>query len=183
MTDKCAITADYVTFQHIPSRKVMKIVCEIPEEAAPGFFSKFGVPRSGESKPVVIALLTDKATEQPEPEQQPEAPKEKRKFEEMSRAQQAGILCADDQFRSYLFIRYRNEWNRAHATIMDGSTADTAQCIEIAASVVRHIFAIDSRTKLDTGAEAARAWDGLVSDFRNWQKTDARYPEQIERMG
>lgn len=89
----------------------------------------------------------------------PAKPKEKtpRTFQDMSPAQQAGMLCADDVFSKFIA-----------ETV--GSSDPT--------QAVRLICGVTSRGDIKIGTEAARRWQSIVSDYRAWQ----REPEFIERM-
>ena len=77
---------------------------------------------------------------------EPERPKQS--WESMSRAQQAGILCADPRFQQWLSIDPDE----------DGAT--------YAAETVRAMCGVPSRAKLDADPRAANKWDALVSKYR-----------------
>jgi hypothetical protein len=80
--------------------------------------------------------------------EQPKAERAKQSWDSMSRAQQAGILCNDDGFQSWLGVRPQ------------------AGADEIVADYVRARCGVDSRAKLNTDEKAAAKWDALVSKYR-----------------
>lgn len=79
-------------------------------------------------------------------QKEPEKPRQS--FNELPRAQQAGILCADPQFQQWLSIDPDE----------DGAT--------YAAETVRAMCGVPSRAKLDADPRAADKWDALVSKYR-----------------
>lgn len=70
--------------------------------------------------------------------------KPKPKFHELKRSQQAGILCADPNFREWI--------------VADGERD--------AAIRVREICAVNSRSDLDKVDYAGSHWDSLLSQYR-----------------
>lgn len=83
----------------------------------------------------------------------PKGEKPKKRFDEMSRAQQAGILCADPSFQEWIAQKLPVSMMRN-----DGDTA----------AIVRSLCGISSRSELDSGvsSEAAQRWDNIVFDYR-----------------
>ena len=97
-----------------------------------------------------IAVFADYDNDDPQPEYdggetEPEQSKEKRKFEDMPRSQQAGMLCQESAFQEWLGV--------------DGSDA--------AATQVRIHCGVKSRIELDSFACSAKPWDKLVADYRS----------------
>jgi len=84
------------------------------------------------------------------------APRGARKWNELSPAQQAGILCSDAKFR--LFVAERTD---QRAENIDS---------EEAAQFIRISCAVDSRKKILPGSNHAELWDALVSRFRAWER-------------
>ena len=84
-------------------------------------------------------------------QEQPAKPKEKtpKSFHDMSPANQAGILCADEAFQKFL--------------------AETVGPTDDAAATVRLICGVTSRGDIKPGTESARRWASIVSDYRAWQ--------------
>jgi hypothetical protein len=81
-------------------------------------------------------------------QQRGEVGKPRRHFSEMSRAQQAGILCNDNSFCLWL------------------SVSHPLKDVKEAAEAVRQICGVGSRAELDTWDVAATRWDQLVSEYR-----------------
>jgi len=81
--------------------------------------------------------------------------KPKRRFGEMSRAQQAGILCNDPTFQ---------DWIRTHGDAIDVSAEECA--LDWCARCVRWICGVNSRVNLDIYADAGQLWDNLVTSYR-----------------
>ena len=70
---------------------------------------------------------------------------ERRKFEDMPRSQQAGMLCHDENFQKWLSV--------------DGN--------DNAAWEVRSRCAVGSRAELDNDSVAAQSWDAIVRKYRS----------------
>jgi hypothetical protein len=77
-----------------------------------------------------------------------EAGKPRKPFHEMSRAQQAGILCNDQAFKLWLSAAYPN-------------TANMTSC----ADAVRLLCDVVSRSELSEDRVAGKKWDQLVTNF------------------
>jgi hypothetical protein len=132
MTDLAAISGNYADFKLVKTRSVAQVIIELPIERAEAFLKAFGVPQPGAEKPVALALLN---TEQPKPE------RPKQSWSSMSRAQQAGILCADPQFQKWV-----------------GK--------EDPADYVRRVCHVSSRALLDSDNFAAQAFDAIKAAFQ-----------------
>jgi hypothetical protein len=76
------------------------------------------------------------------------ADKPRRPFHEMSRAQQAGILCGDQTFKLWLSTAYPN-------------TANMVDC----ADAVRLLCGVHSRAELSEDRVAGKKWDRIVTHF------------------
>lgn len=96
MTDAVA-QGDYVDLRFIKGRKVAQIVVEIPIEAADAFLDAFKAPQSDKSVPVAIARLEPSALKQ---QLQQSVEMERKKGGKL--AQQAGILCNEPRFMTFL---------------------------------------------------------------------------------
>lgn len=109
-------------------------------------------------------------------EAQPEEPKERKRFEDMSRAQQAGILCQNTVFHDFLKCHYLQAWERAsRKPSLDGNPDK-----DIAAEALRLWFGIDSRSELDLEPRHARIFDDIVKAFAGY-KTEQRYADNLSR--
>lgn len=93
-------------------------------------------------------------------QEQPAKPKEKtpKTFNEMSPAQQAGMLCTDEAF-----VRFIAETAGRH---------DTTETI-------RMICGVTSRGDIKPGTEAARRWTNIVGEYRAWQN-DPDYQARLD---
>ena len=94
-----------------------------------------------------------------------EEPKKKR-WHEMSRAQQAGVACADETFQRWLHDSWPNTWTQ--------EAAENAKPQDIAAAMVRSICNVGSRALLNE-AEHHRAWDLLYQQFTD----ETRLPYRV----
>lgn len=159
MSSAAAISGEFTTIKHVPSRKVYQLVVEIAEEAAQQAFEALGMPGNGGH--VALARLHSPA----EPIAKPEAPKEREAFSRKPRSQQAGILCEDKNFQRFLAERYQPIWSDAPPhTDFDGHES------EWAAHTVRTVCKVVSRSNLLTGSEAAEHWDHLEAEYYAWQR-------------
>lgn len=84
-------------------------------------------------------------------------PAPKKHFNELSRAQQAGILCADKGFQDWLYVNYGGGWS---------PHGDTA-------GIVRRHCQVESRRELDEDV-SRDLWDALVTRYRE----ETQIPEQ-----
>lgn len=85
-------------------------------------------------------------------QQRGEAGKPRRPFHEMSRAQQAGILCQDPTFGLWLSTEH---YGRDAVSLTATNTAE----------LVRHICGVHSRAELSEDRVAGKKWDQLVTNF------------------
>ena len=146
MADKpAAITGDFATYKHIPSRKVVQLVIEVPQEAQEAMFQALGYPVSGETVPVAVARLKDDVAK---------PQKERRNWHELSAAQQAGIRCSEKSFQR--FTHEMHGW--------PASEENAAEC-------VRQYCGVKSRSELDEMPGATNAWNSLDHQFQNWLRT------------
>lgn len=83
-----------------------------------------------------------------------------RRFDDMPRATQAGILCNDIRFRRYA----------AGACDLPGQTF----CASASAEFLRGFCAITSRRELNTSPAAAARFDALRTEFDAWAGKIAR---------
>ena len=83
----------------------------------------------------------------------PKGEKPKKRFDEMSRAQQAGVLCADTDF--CMWLQQRQPYPR-----------DVMMHPEPEAEFVRQYCEVKSRKELDEHPYPANRWDSLVTEYR-----------------
>lgn len=89
-------------------------------------------------------------------------PAPKKTFHELSRAQQAGILCGDQTFRGWLAAKFPQTFG-----------AWKEKTPEDASEFVRHFCGVESRKDLDNEIPSM-TWDKLVSKYRE----ETQLPEQ-----
>ena len=137
MTDKAVIQAEFEDVKRVKTRKCWQLIFEVPEERYDDAMEALGgSPRTGESRPVAIALL------------KPGTKAGRLKGGE--RAKRAGILCGDPAFQLWLRIHLSGGW---------------ALDAEQTAAALRIDCKIRSRAELDHNEYAARRFDELVSRF------------------
>lgn len=151
-----AFAGTYSDLKLVKTRSVAVVHIEIPIEQAKDFVAVFGMPLPGSERPVALALLNaspgaETPSASPDTGQQrgePGKPQTPRKhWSEMSRAQQAGILCCEFGFGKWLM----------------GRTSFTSDDV---AQSLRNRLGIGSRADIDDNPEAARAFDAIVSRYR-----------------
>ena len=118
-------------------------------------------PANGQRIALAVALISDDETTHDMASQAPEKPVSggngngaKRRWEDLSRAQRAGIRCGEAAFGRFLMERYPGE-------SMTGEDDDTA-------ATLRLICGVDSRKKLDTDYRAGAIFDRVDSEYRAW---------------
>lgn len=161
VTDAAVIAATYETYRHVPSRKVVQIVLEVPAEGQEALFATIGYPKSNESVWVAVCLLREPGAEPasvpvdaaPEPDMLP--PPKPRK----SLAQIAGILCSSGAFQKWCGSKSADEaaeWLRGHCNIT-------------------------SRSQLDTNEDAAVAFREIRGEFDAWMAAPDAYSPREEK--
>ena len=133
-----AFRATFADFKIIKTRKVAVFCFEVPLETADASLQSIGGLPTGDERWCGIARLNVA------PVMDTPAEKPRRPFDRMIRAQQAGILCADQQFQGWLRVLSEAE-----------ATEEIYRRCNIA-----------SRRDLNFDVEAAVIWDGLVTDYR-----------------
>ena len=81
---------------------------------------------------------------------------------EMAPAQQAGVLCNEPAFYSFVYTNHASGQMRALA---DEAETMTDSC----AIIVRQLCRVDSRKNILPNTTAAVHWKTLVEDYRTWQ--------------
>lgn len=152
-----AISGDFVTVQHVPTRKCWKLTIEVDEANIAQVFQVLGYPTSGESISVGIARLTHA----------PKAEKPKRHFNDMRPSQQAALKCRDAEFQRFLRDSYTETWREVDA----GDEHEIGERAELTATAtLKTILDIASRTELDLHKEDAEHWDQLLGSFEAWKR-------------
>lgn len=137
----------------LKSRKVCQIVVEIPIEAGETFVAAFGTPNPATGVPVALARI--------DPNAKPETPsKEKRSWDELSIAQQAGIMCTEKRFQ--VFVGEQMAKTRGAGFRQDLISEDDA------AWYVRTHCGVNSRADIEKNHDAVRKFKGLDASYRGW---------------
>lgn len=152
-----AISAQLVDIRNVGQHKCVKLTLHAPEEHAMAIMEAFGWPTMVAPVPVALARLGVTAAGPPRQISNASPAGAKRTFEDMTCAQQAGMLSQDRAFRLFLAQKF------------DMPIPDPDE----AAGVIRHHCKVKSRAdiKSDNGE-----WSGLVLAYRLWQ----REPEFME---
>lgn len=171
-----AIACTFVDLRTVKTRKMIQIILEAPVEQAEAVIDLLGFPRADNPVHVAIARLMEApkggdAADYPVFQEPRELPPDagahsqtgsivRKRWHELSRAQQAGIRCSEERFRAFLMDQ--------HPNCGDGSE-------EWAARLVRSVCSVDTRTRLDVEEGAGSCWDRLDAEFRQWAGLE---PEQ-----
>ncbi len=174
-----AFRATYSDWRIVKGRKVVQVVFELPLESADEAYQVLGgmpiaaheawcaIARLDERKVIETdARSTGSTTETPPRQSIPRpagADKERRSFNELSPAQQAGILANEAAFGVFLREKFGTAW----MTCFDGDSLQTA------ASTIRYLCDVDSRRELTR--ENAK-WASLVLAYRLWQQEPSVVP-------
>jgi len=152
MTDKpAAISASLVDVRNIAQHKCVRLEIHVPAEQTGLVLAAFGWPTGVDPVPVAIARLnpTKAVSDASKPAGEP---KERRRFQELSLPQQAGMRCEEKSFWAFLI----QEMN------YDCPNATTA------ADAVRDICGVTSRADIRDGEPSGKRWDRLNADYVNW---------------
>jgi hypothetical protein len=150
MSAPAIFEATYSDMKIVRSRKVMQVIVEMPIENGQKFVSAFGMPSPGEETWVALARLDPKAKDKP-------APKESKRWDQMSSAQQAGIRCAEKSFQAFIADRR-------------GSPCLSA---DDAADFVRGFCGVESRASIDGTIGASASWRALDGEYLEWMRYGA----------
>jgi hypothetical protein len=140
MKGDAAMQAQYTHLDFVPTRKVAKIILEIPIEQADSFIAAFGCPRTDKSVPVAIARLD------------PNAKAEKPRGGKL--AQWAGIVCVEGSFGEFLAEKY---WRTDPMAVSDPVVFLRTYC------------GVSSRAELDHNVQAAAKFRNLMREFEAWK--------------
>lgn len=137
-----AILATYADYRRIPTRKVLRLILEVPIEHEAETFQKIGFPGSHGDVWCAIAR-TIPPQERTEPPPKPS-----------HAVREAGILCGDPEFWEFL-------------TDMWGTAPVESEAV--AASYVRKQCGVESRRDITPGSEAEKRWGRLILDYGQWR--------------
>lgn len=161
MSAPAAISGEFTTIKHVPSRKVYQLVIEVAEEAAQHAFDTLGMP--GHGGHIALARLVEKIT--PE-NRHAEFPKgERPPFTEKPYATQAALRCQEPSFQMFLIETGRMPECRVGAEGVDN-----------AADTVRLLCNVKSRADIGKGPNDRSAndsgfkWRALDAEYYAWQR-------------
>jgi hypothetical protein len=146
MSDQpAAIRGTFADFRLIKGRKVAQLVVELPiEEADAALATLGGLPQPAAERWVALAALNVTSIK----------PQEKRRFEELKSAMQAGIRCSVPAF--WRFIGENFTFRAAPVSEED------------AADFVRKYCGVSSRSALNLDPKAAAKWQELDARYMLW---------------
>lgn len=145
MADAAIIKATYETYRHVPSRKVVQIVLEVPAEGQAEMFKAIGYPNPAESVWVAVALLRNPDAA-PSTAAEIEAPRRAAKLSQI-----AGILCNEGAFRKFIRV----------------------ETVDQAAEYIRAHCHVSSRSNIDGNLDATVAFNALRGEYELWLRADA----------
>jgi hypothetical protein len=162
MTDKAACLAMFVDFKTIKTRKCLHLIFEVPfesDQANKALEALGGIPSPSDPPWVGIALLAAK------PVSEPPRPVErlKKRWGDLTPAQQAGIRCQEQEFEDFI----RAKFMTAHAS--NGRTIP---------EFVREYCGVSSRGLIFKGSAAEQRWLLLESGYQAWL-SERQYAEVI----
>lgn len=169
MTEAAIISGSLVDVRNVGTHKSVKLTIHVPEELAMKVMEAFGWPTGVSPVAVAVARLEpvsqrvqprSHAGNKPGRSAQPTVPaeqvvradKERRRFDEMAPAQQAGVLCGEQAFRKFLSEEFSRLWLITHND---------------PAAVVREICEVNSRADIKPDNTL---WSALVLKYRLWQR-------------
>lgn len=155
MTAPAAIKATFSDFQLVKTRKLAKLIFEIPVEQADEALKVLGgLPRSDSERWVGIALLDMQAGKAPKPAifgrtfDNGEGAT-RRAFCDLPFPQQAGIKSDDLKFQLWMSLHYHSGNGCADA--------------------IRNYCGVSSRAHILPGTEAGDRWIELLRNFENYR--------------
>lgn len=145
MSDVAAIRATFADWRTVKGRKQLQLIFEVPMEQQSEVLGMLGAPMPDNPMWVGIAKLN---VENIKPHQ------ERRRYESLRSAMQAGIRCNEPAF-----------WRFLNDEICDFHAADSE---EDAAGVVRGYCGVSSRSALNLDPKAAAKWQELDARYMLW---------------
>lgn len=154
MSAPAAISGEFTTIKHVPSRKVYQLVIEVAEEAAQHAFDTLGMP--GHGGHVALARLVKDARIKPE------HVKERQPFTDMPYSKQAALRCQEPQFETFL--------------AETGRLRPPADNPDRVAEAVRELCGVSSRADIGKGPsdrspqDSGFKWRALDAEYYAWQR-------------
>lgn len=161
MSDLAAFQGTFFKVTPLQGGKASVFHIEVPQERTDAALKALGGwPDAANPKWVAVALLDKKIAQHKDDGVQ--APKNlRRKFSEISLAEQSALKCTDQVFRRFLWEKHmiRDEEFEASGQI----------AIDAAATAVRVACGVNTRADILPGTNAADKWAGVLSDFEGWK--------------
>lgn len=150
MSTPAAVRGTFSDFRLIKGRKVAQLVVELPiEEADEALRVLGGLPQPASERWLALAPLNITSIK----------PKEKRHFEDLKVAMQAGIRCGEPAF-----WRFLSEISKTYSPV---------DSEEQAANSVRDYCHVSSRSALNLDPKAAALWRQLEDQYQVWLRVPA----------
>jgi hypothetical protein len=147
MADPAVFQGSLVNLKNSPTHKSVILQVEIPEEYGEAIVRAFGWPTRVKPLPVAVARLEEGMQKaEPRPDAAP------RRFDDLSPAEQAGILCKEEGFAEFL-----------------RTTSPYRQSEKGPEETVRLYCGVDSRADIKEGTYAGAKWDYMLHKYRRWQ--------------
>lgn len=146
MTKPAAIMGSLVDARNVGTHKSVKLTVHVPAELAMQVFEAFGWPTMVEPVAIAIARLDPDKAVKPRAAVAPEK----------KLAQQAGIMCADPVFQTFLIEEHIADY--------------TAMGEDGAAAALRYHCGVNSRAEIVPGSFAADKFDALRSKYLAWKQ-------------
>lgn len=163
MKKLAAIEGQLVSIKNVSTHKSACLTIHVPEEYALKVIEAFGWPTMVAPVHVAIARMGNGSAGETSsgsttaPAAATKEEKAKRKWDELSIAQQAGIMCNEKGFQTFI-----NEKD-PH---FDATTEDAAQ-------YVRQLCGVNSRANIEGKPEAEKKFRNIRIDYDNWLRVPA----------
>lgn len=149
MTDKAAISGTYHNLRPIVGRKVFQVHIEIPIEWLETFVTTFGAPNPDTWIAMARLVPQPAITKEPTAESSRQASPHRRKWDELSYAEQTGIRRHEPAFAQ--FVR-------------------TYNVDETPAEFIRRYCRVSTCADIRQGNVAGTRWELLESGYQSWLK-------------
>lgn len=146
--DACIINGTFADLKSVKTRSVVQLIVEVPIEQASQVVAVFGYPQPGNEIAVTVVRFNPDedlpTADEVKGILKPE--KAKKRFEDYSLSQQAGIRCGDEGFR---------EWLKTKGLLDE----------EMTVPFVRSLCYVTSRSQFDTDKAAGELWTCLNAEY------------------
>ena len=160
MTKLAAIEGHLVSIKNVSTHKSACLTIHVPEEYALKVIEAFGWPTMVAPVHVAIARIgIEEKTPEAKPAPETKTDKAKRKWDELSIAQQAGIMCNEKGFQLFIAQRMNKMDGKPHEPV----NADDA------AQYVRQQCGVNSRAHIEDKPEALKIFKDLEASFEAWK--------------